>query len=79
MATSGAHGRFRQSKGLHVRQRQRPCAQAGPVRQACRTLLGDVAERIGTEIAIGLRIRSPSDAKGIKNKQECTRHEIYSG
>jgi hypothetical protein len=76
--TGGCQRRFGQAKRLHVRQCQRSLAQIRSVSQARRTLLRDVAECIGSQVAIGFRIRRAADTKGIKNKQESACHQEIS-
>jgi hypothetical protein len=58
----------------HIRQRQRSGAQPGTIAGASGTELGDMTERIGTFVAIGGGIARATDAEGIQNEEESTRH-----
>jgi hypothetical protein len=53
---------------------QWPFAQTGAVAGAGRTELGNVTERIGTEIAKGLGVGCTADAEGVEDEEKDTRH-----
>jgi hypothetical protein len=55
-----------------------PLRRSGLIGKAGGALLGDVAERIGAQIAIGFRVRRASDAKRVKNEQKCAGHQEIS-
>jgi len=56
------------AKRGHVRQAERALAQSGPVGSADSAELGDMAKRVGTEIAEGFGVRRSAYAKGIENE-----------
>ncbi len=69
-----AFAQMHQTKSRHVRKLKR--ARAQPFAIACTrgTEFRDVAQRVGTFIAIGGRIRSAADAKRIQNEKKRSRH-----
>jgi hypothetical protein len=58
----------------HIGELQWPFAQTGAVAGAGRTELGNVTERIGTEIAKGLGVGCTADAEGVEDEEKDTRH-----
>ncbi len=73
-----ACGQFRrmyEPEGRHVGKVQRAFAHAGAIRRSGRAELGDVAKRIGAQVAIGFGIRRTAYAEGIEDKEKRARHE----
>jgi hypothetical protein len=67
-------GGVQETECRHVRKFQWSLAETRPVGDASRAEFRDMAERIGTEIPEGGRIRAAADAEGIENEEKGSRH-----
>ena len=63
-----------QPEHRHVGKLERPRAQPGPVGRAGRTEFGNMAERVGAEIAIVGGIRCVAYAEGIQDEEKSPGH-----
>jgi len=72
--TAGKLGDVQKAKRRHVRQFQRAGAQTCAIRSTGGAELGDVAQRVGAEIAILLGIRRATHAEGIQNEEKSPCH-----
>ena len=63
----GQRVRLRQAHAAQVRQPQRPARSRGARR-------GDMAEGVGTFVAVGRRIRRAAEAEGIQDQPDRARH-----
>ncbi len=74
LLAAGEFGDVDQPERGHVGKVERPFAQARTVGGTGRAELRNMAERIGAEITIGVRIACAADTEGVENEEKGTRH-----